>query len=124
VASRGTGPPRQQPDNAADGLKMEGVYLDQWVTIWHTIASMRGLQDLCVRLRVNRLFWGKLNMESAKTLLQPIREVTGPENFTLTLPFPAMDIEKPYPILSSSTSEGWQDPWDELPCTIRRVYEY
>jgi hypothetical protein len=86
------------------------------------IAPMQILQDLRVRLYANGLFWGSLNKENAKILLQPIREITVPENFTLTLPFLAMDSGKSMVITPWPAVEGWQgvDAWYELPCTIRR----
>jgi hypothetical protein len=90
------------------------------------IASMQILQDLRVRLYASGLFWGSLSKENAKIWLQPVREITGPENFTPTLPFPAMDSGKSMVITSWSAVEEWQgiDAWDELPCTIRRVDNY
>jgi len=123
-SSRLSPPLGPQPGHAAD-VQEDQVQRDRWTTIWDVIASMQSLQDLYVVLRVNVNTWGSLNTESAKILLQPIRKVTGPANFTLALPFPAMDDRKPEPLLSYSWSavEGWQgvDPWEELPCKIRRV---
>lgn len=67
-----------------------------------------------------------LNAESAAILLAPIRKVTLPNEFILSLPFPEMHIG-----MASETTAGWwwaarngwegADPWETLPCIIRRT---
>jgi hypothetical protein len=84
---------------------------------------MQNLRKLHVRLDIVPLFWQSLNAESARILLEPIRDVTGPEEFILILPFPAMDERKPAIKFRWSAVDGWQgvDPWEGLPCRIQRV---
>lgn len=97
---------------------------DRWETVWHNLAMMRNLRSLCVRLVVSPHFWGTLNRESARLLLKPIINVKATESFILILPFPAMrEGMQPVNISPWSAKNGWEgvDPWDELPCTIRRI---
>ncbi|KAH8585659.1 hypothetical protein B0O99DRAFT_696262 [Bisporella sp. PMI_857] len=93
-----------------------------WVTIWSHIAAMPHLQTLQVKLDVYDVWWGSFNEESARILLNPIRAVTTPETFILSLPFPP-DTTDQFRVHSWSAARGWKgvDPWDELPCTIRRT---
>jgi hypothetical protein len=104
-----------QPDYPADVQEEDQVQRGRWTTTWHVIASMQSLQDLHVNLYRNFHSWGSsLNVESAKILVQPITEVTGPERFTLNLCFPAKNGRKPCLMYSWSAAEGWQggvDPW-------------
>jgi hypothetical protein len=84
---------------------------------------MQKLRKLHVRLDIVPLFWQGLNAESARILLGLIRDVTGPEEFILILPFPAMDQRKPAVNFRWSAVDGWKcvDPWERLPCTTQRV---
>lgn len=112
-----------RPGNASHSFEIGALYLELWVVPWQTMASMQGLQELRVRLFVNRTSWGNLDGESVKPLLESIGKVTGPKNFTLILPFPAMKIHGQYESDLFSVAEGRQDPWDDLPCTVQRVYD-
>ena len=60
-----------------------------------------------------------------KPLLLPIREVVRPKEFILSLTFPAMDGSPPEVNYDWAAVDGWEgtDPWDNLPCTIRRVLD-
>ena len=86
---------------------------------------MVGLRELHVKLCVCDT-WATLNKEAASYLLEPIKQVTRPEVFTLTLPFPPM-YKGMQPVVhrgSWAANNGWEgsDPWDDLPnCTIQRV---
>jgi hypothetical protein len=102
-------------------------YPHAWGVIWHNIAAMKGLKILNVKLHVWDS-WANLNEEAAKMLLAPIKEVTVPKTFILSLPFPAMNRGVPhtshYPWESWRVDEGWAgiDPWDNaLHCTIHRT---
>jgi len=95
-----------------------------WTTIWHTLSTMSNLQSLHVKLQVLDFYWGYLNPESSTKLLGPIKKVTIPENFTLSLPFPAMNGAVMPPVAYSwCVGENWEgsDPWDELPCIVERT---
>lgn len=84
---------------------------------------MKGLQTLNVKLDVYDDVWGSINKVTAKRIMAPIKEVTAPKTFILSLPFPAMDGTAPKANLPWTITEGWDgvDPWDELPCTIWRT---
>jgi hypothetical protein len=101
-----------QPDYTAEGKEIARVNQDHWVTIWHTIASMQNLKDLCARLLVNGIFWRDLHTECAKVLLQPLREVTRSEIFMLALPWAMV-------LWSVAERRQGVEPWEELPCEIR-----
>ncbi|KAL2076238.1 hypothetical protein VTL71DRAFT_1181 [Oculimacula yallundae] len=97
---------------------------EKWLNIWRTLSQMTGLRQLHVRLEIG-WEWEKLSHHSAVELLGPVKQVTKPDLFVLTLPFPAM-----YEGMKFRTSggpevaKGWEgsDPWDELPnCEVRRV---
>ncbi|KIN00784.1 hypothetical protein OIDMADRAFT_146108 [Oidiodendron maius Zn] len=96
-----------------------------WRAIWHNISAMKGLQTLNVKLNVLSFTWQSINKETATQLLLPISEVVRPENFILSLPFPAMDGSPPEGNYAWAGVDGWEgiDPWDDLPCTIRRVLD-
>jgi hypothetical protein len=68
---------------------------------------MQNLRKLHVRLDIVPLFWQGLNAESTRVLLEPMREVTGPEEFILIFPFPAMDQRKPAVNFRWSSVDGW-----------------
>lgn len=94
----------------------------KWETQWQIISAMQNLDNLEVELMIT-FEWNTLNKESAEILLAPIKRVTRPKNFVLSLPFPAMaegmtPVSFPY-----EATKGWEgsDPWDDLNCTIRRV---
>ena len=62
---------------------------EKWQKMWRIIAGMEGLQRLHVRLLVND-GWYTLNRESAAELLEPVKQVTRPQSFVLSIPIPAM----------------------------------
>ena len=96
----------------------------RWAAIWNVISTMRNLENLHVELHGIGPSWATFNKESAKVLLKPIKEVTRPTTFILTLPFSAMhEGMKPVTTYEWSARNGWEgvDPWEELPCTIRRT---
>jgi hypothetical protein len=82
-----------------------------WWAVWKNISAMKNLQTLNVKLNVLDIFWQNIDKETATQLLLPIREVVRPEEFILSLPFPAIHSSLPEDI----------DRWGDLPCTIRRV---
>jgi hypothetical protein len=122
------GPPMTFPEFS--GLGME-IYLKRhkkWRKIWQIISTMAGLRELHIKLNVTTE-WATLNREAATELLEPIKQVTKPEVFLLSLPFPAMYKGMPHVIMrwSWAARNGWEgsDPWDDLPnCMIRRVETY
>lgn len=59
------------------------------------MSTMESFRKLHVKLAVHEVFWGSLNGESAKVLLEPIKKVTRPGSFILSHPFPAMDEREP-----------------------------
>jgi hypothetical protein len=83
---------------------------------------MQKLQNLHVKLDVRDAWWGSFDPEFARVLLDPIRKVTTPETFILTLLFPP-DVINRLLIKSWSTDKNWDDadPWEQLPCTIQKV---
>lgn len=93
-----------------------------WTIVWHQIASMQNLKCLSVKLNVRDAWWGSFDPESCDMLLEPIKKVTRPDTFILTLPFPA-DSTSRLRINSWSADKDWKgvDPWDDLQCTIQRV---
>jgi hypothetical protein len=96
---------------------------NDWTVIWHNISTMKGLHTLNVKLDVFPLYWRVLNAETVQRLVSPIRKVIGPKDFILSLPFPAGDDTAAEVLLSRAAVDGWEgsNPWDELPCTIRRI---
>jgi hypothetical protein len=122
------GPPMTFPEFS--GLGME-IYLKRhkkWRKIWQIISTMAGLRELHIKLNVTTE-WATLNREAATELLEPIKQVTKPEIFLLSLPFPAMYKGMPHVTIrwSWAARNGWEgsDPWDDLPnCMIRRVETY
>jgi hypothetical protein len=94
-----------------------------WKIIWHNISNIQSLQTLHVKLDVWPGAWQSINKEIITQLLQSIREVVRPKEFILSLPFSAMDGSPPQNTFLWSAIEEWEgsDPWDDLPCTIRRV---
>jgi hypothetical protein len=83
---------------------------------------MQNLQNLHVKLDVRDAWWGSFDPKVARVLLEPIRKVTTPETFILTLPFPP-GVASRLRINSWSADKNWKgaDPWEELLCTIHRV---
>ncbi|KAL2071917.1 hypothetical protein VTL71DRAFT_13152 [Oculimacula yallundae] len=97
----------------------------KWENMWNILSNMTGLRQLYVKLHVGDN-WATINLDSAAVLLEPVKQVTRPELFVLTLPFPAMYEGMP-PVNSRMPGKainGWEgfDPWDDLPnCKIRRI---
>ena len=62
--------------------------------------------------------------------MAPIKELTVPKTFILSLPFPEIHGRAPWTNHQRwGVEEGWEgvDPWDALHCTIRRTsraFEY
>lgn len=88
------------------------------------MSAMTGLRRLHVKLYVTRE-WVAFNQDSAAELLEPVKQVTQPDSFLLSLPFPAMYEGMP-PVTRGpgAARNGWEgsDPWDDLPnFKIRRV---
>ena len=97
----------------------------KWQNIWRILAAMTGLRQLDVYLRIDSE-WNILNLESAAELLGPIKQVTRPNNFVLSIPIPAMyeGMLLPHTRVLWAAQNGWKgsDPWEDLPnCKIRRV---
>ncbi|KAH7342628.1 hypothetical protein BKA65DRAFT_294953 [Rhexocercosporidium sp. MPI-PUGE-AT-0058] len=95
-----------------------------WLNIWRIMAAMTGLRQLYVKLNVDDR-WEAISLDNATELLEPIKQVTQPNHFVLSLPFPAMYENMPPPVLSGRwVAKGWEgsDPWDNLSnCKIQRV---
>ncbi|KAE9364359.1 hypothetical protein N431DRAFT_563682 [Stipitochalara longipes BDJ] len=121
-------PPIDFPDFPGPGREAHLKRLRKWKKIWKIISTIAGLRELHIKLNVPGE-WATLNREAAVELLEPLRQVTKPEVFLLSLPFPAMYEGMPHITMrwSWAARNGWEgsDPWDELPnCTIRRVQSY
>jgi hypothetical protein len=98
-----------------------------WNAIWGNISSMKGLRTLHVKLDVLATYWMSLNEDVATRLMQPIKKVVIPTEFILSLPFPSMVGSVPRAARFAWTApDGWQgrDPWETLPCTVRRVSSF
>ena len=106
--------------------------LERWTTTWDNIASMQNLRDLHVQLRVLETGWRNLDKETADVLFRPIRKVVRPDSFVLTIPFSPVDRKYLWHIGAEEAqewdeddtlSDDWEgvDPWESLPCTIRRA---
>lgn len=121
-------PPTIIPGFSGPGLEIHLKRQKKWRKIWHIISTMAGLRELHVKLNVTTE-WATLNKEAAADLLEPIKQVTKPEFFLLSLPFPAMYEGMP-PMTrrwSWAARNGWEgsDPWGDLPnCMIRRAETY
>ena len=110
------------------GLEIHLKRQKKWRKIWHIISMMTGLRELHIKLNVTTE-WATLNREAAADLLEPIKQVTEPKVFLLSLPFPATYKGMPHITRrwSWAAKNGWEgsDPWDDLPnCMIRRVETY
>ncbi|EPE33633.1 hypothetical protein GLAREA_06646 [Glarea lozoyensis ATCC 20868] len=111
----------QQTDTRFVGLP------STWNAIWGNISAMKGLRTLHVMLDVFAKHWMSLNEDVAARLMQPIRKVVNPADFILSLPFPSMVGSVPSAIrFRWAAPDDWQgrDPWETLPCTIRRVSSF
>lgn len=119
------------PEYSAHGLEIYRKRLQRWGRVWEIISTMTGLHELHVKLKFSSESprWATLNKEAAAVLLEPIKQVTKPDVFILSLPFPAMHEGMSFVIRrwrGAATNE-WEgsDPWDDLPnCTIRRVQDH
>jgi hypothetical protein len=95
----------------------------RWCIIWRHLSTMQGLRKLEVRLDIMPLFWERINEEYVRILMEPIRDVKGVEEFILVIPFLEIGRRK------LGLGLGWEagggeeggDPWEGLPCRIRRV---
>ena len=121
-------PPTIIPGFSGPGLEVHLKRQKIWKKIWHIISTMAGLRELHIKLNATTE-WATLNREAAVDLLEPIKQVTKPEVFLLSLPFPAMYEGMPHVTRrwSWAARNGWEgsDPWDDLPnCMIRRVEAY
>jgi hypothetical protein len=115
------------PEFSGPGREVHLKRQKKWRKIWHIISTMAGLRELHIKLNVTTE-WVTMNREAAAELLEPIKQVTKPDIFLLSLPFLAM-CEVPHTTVRWiwATSNGWEgsDPWDDLPnCTLRRVETY
>jgi hypothetical protein len=122
------GPPMILPELSGPGMEAHLKRQKKWRKIWQIISTMAGLRELHIKLKITAE-WATLNREAAAELLEPIKQVTRPEAFLLSLPFPAMYEGMPHATArwSWAARNGWEgsDPWDDLPnCMIRRVETY
>lgn len=125
VTLRLYGEPPLGPDlRAAEVFQQrEERRLNDWVTIWHNLAAMSGLRNLCVELQVTDIWWSGAQLNSGRSvnLLKPIQRVMIPRSFTLVLPFPAIDGTQPWMVAGLAHKDrGKEDPWEALHCTIER----
>ncbi|KAH7403592.1 hypothetical protein BKA64DRAFT_777224, partial [Cadophora sp. MPI-SDFR-AT-0126] len=68
-----------------ENLRILTKRYEKWQNIWHIISSITGLRQLHVTLCVGR-GWAAINQEGAAELLRPIKQVTRPDVFVLTIP--------------------------------------
>ncbi|KAH6717536.1 hypothetical protein BKA61DRAFT_288403 [Leptodontidium sp. MPI-SDFR-AT-0119] len=120
-----TVPPTVIHDYPQSLLHIQVMHQEKWRKIWDIISAMEGLHELHVKLFVCDYTWANLNKDAAAYLLEPVKQVTRPELFTITLPFPPMYEGMPPEVRGSWRAlNGWEgsDPWDDLPnCTIQRI---
>lgn len=120
-----TVPPTMIHDYPQSLLHIQIKHQEKWRKIWGIISVMEGLHELHVKLFVCDYTWANLNKDAAAYLLEPVKQVTRPEVFTITLPFPPMYEGMPPEARGSWRAlNGWEgsDPWDDLPnCTIQRI---
>jgi hypothetical protein len=133
------------PSHISTLLRFEGkedvqatlTYPTAWTTIWRNISAMKGLRTLLVNLSICSdvwsRSWGNMNETTSDELLAPIKEVTRPSTFILSLPFPRMknsvaqremrDRDFTVYEYTLGVHGDWDgiDPWDALHCTIRRT---
>ena len=108
---RGLPPVGNHPDALEGEKEIEEIRNVSWTIIWRNIAAMQSLKTLEVRMDVIPALWKHLDPEIARVLLEPIRNVTAPETFVLTLPF-----------LQKGGNVESIDDWDSLPCKIQKVH--
>lgn len=76
-----------------------------WNSVWKSLADLKGLQELHVKLFVAAYLWEDMNAAEVIALIKPIVAVTRPTFFELGLPFANRDNAL----------------WEGLPCHIRRT---
>lgn len=69
---------------------MPGPHLDEWYRTWDVLRSMTGLRTLHVRLFFFLDLWqqcyGDFWQRNGKELLEPVKKITAPKDFLVTLP--------------------------------------
>ncbi len=101
--------PGRPPLRPISGPSLAGRHYkyEVWTRIWHHLASMKGLQELHVKLDIvhpDCEGWAGLSEAEAAALLEPLMSVTTPEVFELSVPFRCKPVE---------------GPWGDLPCQFR-----
>jgi hypothetical protein len=86
---------------------------------------MQNLRELHVKIYVQDIRWGSFDSKSAEMLLGPIKKLTDPEIFVLSLHFP-VDNTNQFRINIWSVERGWRgpDPWEKLQYDIQRVENF
>ncbi|KAH8816613.1 hypothetical protein F5884DRAFT_228449 [Xylogone sp. PMI_703] len=93
-------------------MDRENDRYNNWVEVWNTLAVMQNLEDLHVALLLPVFEGESWARETALKLTIPIKQVTRPKHFILSLPLARLE-----------ETEGI-DPWEELPCTVVRKHGY
>jgi hypothetical protein len=95
------------PPGIEDGnFELQNVKFLVWKETWRSLASMQGLKELRIKFFIDGGEWEAIAKEKAVALMAPIMELTGLEVFEWVLPFRCL---------------GPMEPWDALPCEVRRV---
>lgn len=77
-----------------------------WTEVWYNLSQMQGLEDLHITLLLSGRKWESLTHENATAVIEPIKAVTKPKLFELTVP----------------DNIGANDsPWTSLPCYIKTI---
>lgn len=91
------------PSSAARLSKGERYKRNLWISSWHSLAAMEGLQRLEILFVFEPHSWPALKNDEIASLVAPIRSVTTPTYFHVSLP-------------SSMKLHG--TPWESLPCLV------
>jgi hypothetical protein len=105
----------------AKKVARDGDYHHQWQQLWTVISSMEGLQVLIVHLGTDSLYVNEWR-EHEVALLEPVKRVTRPERFELTLTWPSRqqrDLEeRRWPAVED------RRPLEGMPCVIKRDFRF
>lgn len=94
----------------------------RWTTVWRNISNMQTLQHLHVKISLNEYFWRTLSAQEAGDVLQPMRSITKPQVFILTIVWPDIAEEGlDKKAWAGRYDSGEANPWLGLPCTIQHV---
>lgn len=74
-----------------------------WTAVWNSLAELKGLRHLTVKLCGHAPLWEALSTEEAESLVQPIKAVKVSKSFVLHLFF---------------RNDASAEAWNALPCEI------